>query len=49
MKKALMAFVVALAIMGLTGCESCSRMAKSIDSDLGGGLAQNKYLIEITQ
>lgn len=46
MRKALMAFVVASAIMGLTGCESCSRMAKSIDSDFGGGLDRKVTLYD---
>lgn len=46
MRKALIAIVVVSAMMGLSGCESCSRMAKSIDSDFGGGLNRKVTLYD---
>lgn len=30
--------LIALAVMSLTGCSSCSRMGKSFSSDISGGL-----------
>lgn len=36
---AMLAIIATMALM-LCGCESCSRMTKSISSDIGGGLTR---------
>ena len=46
MRKAMIAIVVATAILGLSGCESCSRAVKSMQSDVGGGLHRKVTLYD---
>lgn len=38
--------VMAVLCMGLSGCESCSRSAKSFESDFGGGLHRKVTLYD---
>ncbi len=45
-KKVILLALAAALACGLSGCESCSRMGKSITSDMGGGLNRRVTLYD---
>ncbi len=45
-KKLILLVLAAMLACGLSGCESCSRMAKSLSSDVGGGLHRRVTLYD---
>ncbi len=45
-KKVILLALAATLACGLSGCESCSRMGKSITSDVGGGLNRKVTLYD---